>query len=173
MACLFIGDSLVQFNDWPQNIEGREIINCGVAGETVDGLTAYLPVLAHAYPAPAVVMIMIGTNNLVGGDYFFLPSYQALLQECRSTWPQAAFIVTSLLPMPLPWLGETAVADLNLMLANLAADEGAGYLDVHEPFVRAGQKGVMCFEEDGVHLTPDGYRVWSGVLAQGLPVISA
>ena len=171
MTCLFIGDSLVQFNHWSSNLIDGEIINCGVAGETVDGLTAYLPVLNHRYPDPAMVMIMIGTNNLVSGDCFFLLSYQSLLEECRSSWPRATFVVTSLLPMPLSWLGETGVADLNRLLADLAEDEGAGYLDVYGDFVRAGQQGEVCFEDDGVHLTPVGYDVWSRVLARDLPAL--
>ncbi len=160
-----IGDSLIEFNDWQSSFLSCQVKNFGFAGESVAGLLARLPtILAHQQPD--LLLIMIGTNNIVMEDYFFLPDYQEIIDQVRAAYPDCKIIVNSLLPMDLPWLADTAVARMNGQLAGLAQRSGATYLDAYNSFYQNGRINSDYFEADKIHLSPAGYSCWEEVIAE-------
>jgi len=162
---LLLGDSLVEFFDWQARFPEMTMSNRGVAGERVRGLLARLADELAAAGRVEVVVIMIGANNLAGGDYAFLRDYEKILHRVRQVLPGARIAVTSLLPFAFPWLAADAISRLNGSLRSLAGLAAADYLDVHAAFAAARQAGQSCFLPDGVHLTGRGYQTWAEVLA--------
>jgi lysophospholipase L1-like esterase len=58
---------------------------------------------------------------------------------------------------------------LNADPKELCASSGITYLDVFSSFVdAAGRPRVSCLLDDGVHLSDEGYRVWSAVVEEFL-----
>ncbi len=161
---LLLGDSLFAFYNWQLRLPAYDIVNQGVPGETVAGLLRRLPGEVSAAGEPDTVFIMIGTNNLAMDDYTFLPEYGAILHRLSDLLPKAGVVITSLLPLRLSWLAESAVARLNKSLLELARRFGVDYLDVYDAFTPGGKADSSCFLEDGVHLTDEGYQRWSDVL---------
>lgn len=163
---LFIGDSLIAYCDWQGHFPGFSCVNLGVPGETVAGCRSQVPQILSRQPQADVVVLMIGTNNLVMSEFGFLGEYEALLADLHGGYPQASIAVCSLLPLDLPWLASGAVERLNDLLKELAKQDWGVYLDICESF-NVGETS-SCFVEDGVHLSNEGYRRWSAILADWL-----
>lgn len=161
---LLTGDSLIEFFDWQSRFPQFDVINEGIAGETVRGLLYGLPSLEARVEVSDVIVLMIGTNNLAMDDYAFLGDYQDIVEKFREWYPDARVVVTSLLPLYLPWLASDTVQRLNESLERIAKKSGVDFLDVFSQFQAAGRGERDLFLEDGVHLSDAGYAVWSRVL---------
>ncbi len=175
---LFIGDSLIEFYDWQKRLPAYQVYNYGQAGETAGGLLARLPAVLATVPEPDLVMVMIGTNNLAMEDYGFLPVYEKILERIALSFPRATILATSLLPIRLPWLADSAVPRLNRELHRICTARGLVYFDIYSKFLKdctTIENGARsgCFEADGVHLRSKGYEVWAQALENLLPTVSS
>lgn len=167
---LFVGDSLIAYYDWQQDFPALSCVNLGVPGETVAGCRSQVPQIVVRHPRADLVVVMIGTNNLVMSEFGFLADYEALLAGLHDGYPQASIVVCSLLPLQLHWLAPGAAERLNDLLKELANQDWGVYLDICASF-HAGET-ASCFSEDGVHLSDEGYRRWSAVLAECLNTLA-
>lgn len=163
---LFIGDSLIEFFDWRNRFPECTVWNMGIAGETVEGLSARISSVSEKISGPDFVFIMTGINNLAMGDKGFIRTYGDLLRKVSGLYPAAKVYLHSLLPVDFPWISNNEIAEVNSRLKALAAEEGAVYFDLHALFL--DEKGALRREyllDDGVHLSDAGYRVWSDLIA--------
>ena len=160
---LFVGDSLIAYFDWQQRFPAFDCVNLGVPGETVAGCRSQVSRIAERHSEADMVVVMIGTNNLVMSEFGFLGEYEQLLADLHDAYPQATMVVCSLLPLQLAWLAPTAAPRLNDLLKGLAKQDWGEYLDICASFLE--DDPGSCFAEDGVHLSDEGYRRWASVLA--------
>lgn len=167
---LFLGDSMIEFGAWWELFPTVMIDNRGVAGETVGGLLARLEVTVDSFAAPELILILSGINNVAMEDFAFLNTYEKVVQLLAARFPQASIFVNCLLPVRLPWFSEDTVPRVNSLLQQLARQCGVVFLDIYHCFTNdRGRLDDQCFLEDGVHLSPHGYRVWAAALADSLP----
>ena len=168
MKLLFLGDSLVEFHNWQTCFPAHQVVNAGMAGETVAGLMANLPRLLRRCPDPDRVVIMIGANNLLREDYGFLPDYKKILATLVGILPSERITITSLLPFQVPHLAPSIVPRLNQGLLQLSRQKKTGFLDLFAAFHTEARSVAACFTEDGVHLSDLGYAIWSACLTLSL-----
>lgn len=174
MDALFTGDSLIEYGNWRQLLADWRVINKGYAGETVAGLLRRCHWIADGVGTPAHVLVMIGANNLLQEDFYFIPDYGAIIECFREKLPKSAIWINSLLPLDVPWLAGETVARMNVLLKDLSRDKNTGFLDVHSRFLdRWGNARKELYDEDGVHLSPAGYDCWARVLEETLPASSS
>ncbi len=163
---VFIGDSLIEFFDWQKRFPEHVVANFGSAGETVEGLLYRSVKIVKNLKEPDWLFIMTGTNNLAMDDYAFTPSYTIIVDALISAFPKIQIVITSLLPITLPWLASSAVPRMNAMLMQLAVTKGVHFLDIYSLFLGDHNNPVShYFLEDGVHLSDQGYAVWSEAVA--------
>ena len=109
---------------------------------------------------------MSGINNIAMEDFEFLGSYKKIIERLSTAYPRAQIFVNSLLPTRTDFISDESIRDVNKSLKGLAEDTGAVYLDMHGLFIDAdGRAKKDYLLEDGVHLSDEGYAVWSGELA--------
>ena len=169
MKLLFIGDSLIEFYNWQARFPNYPVSNLGVAGETVEELLDRTKIIIKRRPAPDMILIMIGTNNMVMENFTFIPAYEKIIETFRTAYPQTTTVITSLLPMQVQWLEGTAIQRINDRLATLASDKGVQFLNVYQHFIdEQGQVRRNYFLEDGVHLSNEGYSAWSAAVEKFL-----
>lgn len=162
----FIGDSLIEYYDWQARFPRQEVVSLGLAGETAAELLARLASFRGSPYRPEAVVVMTGTNDLLMGEDF-PPSMEAIVSTLRGLWPEAGLLLNGLMPMDLPWLPPDLIVRANARLEELALRHKIGYLDgcrlMSDPGARAA-----CFLEDGVHLSPRGYALWSAAIENHL-----
>ena len=156
---LFLGDSLIADNNWQSRIPLCKVYNCGVSGSTAQDLLDSLPDISRSVPEPAAVLVMIGTNDILAERYAFVDTIRQIIVRIRKSFPSAEIIITSLLPMTLPFLAQDTIARLNSQIEAVSIQTGCCYLDIHKKFMQS--KNVGLFQQDGVHLTSKAYEIWT------------
>lgn len=162
MRLLFIGDSLIEYFDWETRFAGHDVYNFGIAGETVEGLHRRLGTVMSRVSSPHFVFVMTGINNLAMDDRSFVKTYAAVIKRLKDAWPSARIFIHSLLPVGTPFLSNDEIGAMNKELCALAERERVDYADIHPLFLNeSGDPNASCLLEDGVHLSDEGYRIWS------------
>lgn len=159
---LFIGDSLTEYFDWQGRFPQHDIINSGVAGETIEGLAARIDRIILETGSPDMIFIMTGINNIAMEDYDIIHLYNRIINRLFSVFPKSTIVIQSILPVRLPWINNKIIRELNLSLRDIARDYMAEYEDIYAFFT--DQEGNLIDSyllEDGVHLSEKGYEVWS------------
>jgi len=159
----FIGDSLIEYFDWQKIFLPCKVVNSGVAGETVAELLRRTGSLVNRVQDPDWIIIMIGTNNVAMQDFSFMPEYEEIVHRFQTAFPAANLLTHGLFPIELPWLSSNAIISVNEMIRKLAQNNKAGYLDGHQIFTE-NDKNVQYFLEDGVHISHDGYLLWTNTI---------
>lgn len=154
---LFLGDSLIADFDWQARIHHFKILNYGVPGETAQGLRNRIPSMTKDLEPPELILVMIGTNNLIIEDYSFLDTLRQIIVQLTSRYPTAEVIINSLLPCQLPWVTMEALERINQDIEAMTQRTGSCYLDMFSKF----KPNSAFFQNDGIHLTPKAYDLWS------------
>lgn len=134
-----------------------KIINYGMPGETAQGLRNRIPAITEEVHAPELILVMIGTNNLIIEDYSFLEPLRQINLQLTSHYPTAEVITNSLLPCQLPWLNMETLQRMNTAIEAMTRQTGSCYLDMFSKF----KPDSDFFQSDGIHLQPKAYDLWS------------
>ena len=111
---------------------------------------------------PDYVFLMTGINNIANGQYDIIEPYQEIVRNLTTWYKQSTIVVQSILPVELTWIGPEVIKDANRRIEQIARDFNADYLDVYAHFVdQAGNPLSDCLQDDGVHLSRQGYDVWA------------
>lgn len=154
---LFLGDSLIADFNWQERMHHFEILNYGLPGETAQGLLNRIPSITRKVDNPGLILLMIGTNNLIIEDYSFLDTLQKIIVKLTTRYPTTEVITNSLLPCQLPWLNMETLERLNKKIEPMTQLTGSCYLDMFSKL----KPNSDYFQGDGVHLTPRAYDLWS------------
>jgi lysophospholipase L1-like esterase len=158
---LMLGDSLVEWGDWPELLPTIQVINRGIAGEDVEGLSGRLNEEIANCPRPKHIVIMAGTNNLLMGNTFFPAIFRSMLPRLAGLCPNADITLNSLMPISLPGLPEL-IKNSSQELADVALKSGCRFLDMVPAYTQQCLPITRpCFLADGVHLSTLGYQVWA------------
>jgi lysophospholipase L1-like esterase len=160
---LFLGDSLVADHNWQSRMSSFKVMNFGVPGATAGDLLASLPTIKTRAAHADVIVVMIGTNDLLIGNNEYLPQLKKILIQLSHDYPASEILVNSLLPMALPHLPDNSVSSLNSHIEAITMRTGCCFLDIHRRFVNGDKQ---LFQEDGVHLTDAGYAIWTRSLME-------
>jgi lysophospholipase L1-like esterase len=173
MEILFLGHSLVEYFDWQGRFPGHRVRNLGVAGETTGGLLSRTDGILADYPQADALLVMTGTNDVLMEDRAFLTVYRLLAEKLRDGFPGVRIVLHAILPAHPEWIDPAALKEINAGIGKVARDTGTEFLDLTGRFTDAkGEVRLELLLEDGVHLSAEGYRVWSdaleGLLFNGL-----
>ncbi len=160
---LMLGDSLIDYGEWPRRMENYRVISSGAPGERTEELYRRLAAqLQREAPgdAPSAITIMSGTNNIVFGDLSFIEVLRRILTILRDRYPQSEVLLTSLLPYEIPGLID-AIYTANQQMQMICDEGGGRYFDLCSEFENSFE---VLFDYDGVHLSNQGYRLWAAML---------
>lgn len=159
------------------------VINAGIGGNNTDDLLKRLDAdcLQHT---PSLTILMIGTNDMNSRKYIPLQQYQTNLVTIVKKIKEVGskLLLLTIPPAYEPYLFERHPKDfynpegyqarkdaVNRGIYEIAKKEMVGYLDIHHIFDKVGEVGLTAQSliknelnngiKDGIHPTPDGYRV--------------
>lgn len=173
--CLLMGDSIT---DWWRSI-GKAVYdkhfgslkcaNFGIAGDRTQGVLWRMENGELDGYTPKLMMLMIGTNNLGGGNRpgntpaEIAEGITAVVTKFRTKFPQARVLLLGVFPR-----GRTAdnparerIKEINAIIAKLDDGKSVKYMDIGAKFLEPDGSISVEVMKDGLHPTEKGYQIWA------------
>ena len=163
VGLMLVGDSHVQY--WPPDLwEGRSIFNFGVAADKTQHTLWRLLALADGSVKARDAVLMIGVNNLGADDTAagIAAEVAECVEEMRRVAPAAVLHIIG-----VPPCGEALEFRNNERRranALIRIRHAADFLNV-DPLLAVRQDGALvCYQDDRIHLTGEGYATLTQAL---------
>jgi lysophospholipase L1-like esterase len=170
---LFVGSSTIRL--WPTATRFAElpVINRGFGGSQISDVNHYVEDLVLKY-RPAVVVFYAGDNDVNAGKSpeRVAADYRTFATRVLAARRDTRIIFLAIKPSPARWALWPKVQETNERIRSYSLGAGPQliYADVATPMLTAaGQTQAHLYVEDGLHMTPAGYDIWTRVLG---PVIA-
>ena len=168
---LFVGSSSIRM--WPtaESFPGLPVINRGFGGSHVSDVNHFAERVVLKY-SPRVIVFYAGDNDVAAGKSpeQVLGDFQAFVALVESRLPETRIVYLPIKPSLLRWKLWPQMREANALVEQLAAnDQWLTYVDTATPMLSAdGRPRPELFVDDGLHLSPAGYRLWSDILGEEL-----
>jgi lysophospholipase L1-like esterase len=173
-AVLFTGSSSIRlWGSLEEDMAPLRVLNRGFGGSHVDHVSHYAARIVHPY-APSAVVLYAGDNDLAEGTGKTAESvfadFQRFVARVREKVPDAPIYFVSIKPSVLRFERWPVMRDANARIRAFAeATEGVEYVDVATPMLRdSGEPRPELFAIDGLHLSEEGYALWTSVVKPAL-----
>ena len=161
---VFVGSSSIRLWDLAQSFPGLPVINRGFGGsQLIDSVNHVdLLVLRHK---PRVVVVYAGDNDLAGGKSpeDVVKDFTAFVAKVHAALPATKIAFIGIKPSIQRWALIDKIREANAGVRAVALkDERLGFVDVDGPMLgwdEQPRKDLMV--QDGLHLTPKGYQLWT------------
>lgn len=172
---VMLGNSLTERGAWADLLQDSLVVNRGIGGDCVAGMTARLGAIVAG--TPRALFLMAGVNDLIFSKITpeaLLGQYERLLDAIRAASPRTTVFIQSLLPLDEVqneeyFAGKNArIEAFNTLLRDMARRRRLDYIDIRSRMVRDGKMPAE-YTVDGIHLNAAGYAVWVDVLRPYLP----
>jgi lysophospholipase L1-like esterase len=170
---VFLGNSITDGAEWFELLDNKRCRNRGISADVTAGVLLRLDAITRLKPAK--IFIMIGINDLshnLSVDEIMV-NYRAILERIRKETPKTKVFVESVLPVnPItrPALGKTIktemIIELNRRLVTLSSEFGYTYIDLYSLMADQNNYLPHKYSIDGLHLTYEGYRVWTEAIKE-------
>jgi lysophospholipase L1-like esterase len=164
---VFVGDSLTAAGLWDEWLEGYQVINRGISGETTSQLNERIGQITEF--SPATVCLMSGINDLADGVAAeeVATNYESIVRTllhagCRVVVQSTLFTCNEKASLRAP-----QIERINHHMRKFCRENGAEYLDLTASLCH-GQRLRKEFTTDGVHLNASGYAAWTELVTNYL-----
>lgn len=170
---VMVGNSLTENGgDWGVRLKKKNIRNRGIIGDEAMGIYDRLHQILPG--APEKLFLMTGVNDVshdLSADSV-VALITKVIEKIQADSPRTKLYLQSLLPIDESFgryktmTGKTdLIPEINIKLKAVAKEKGIPFINLFPLFTEKGTN-VMRKEltTDGLHLTEEGYRIWSKVL---------
>lgn len=171
---VFLGDSITDLWNLAAYFPGRPYINRGIGSQVTPQLAARFHADVIALE-PAAVVILAGVNDVQGVLQVETPAqieanYEAMAEMAHAHGVKVIF--ASILPVNnytpnaatvLTDRKPELLRELNRWLKDYARRDGDGYIDYYSAMVDARGLARAGLVSDGIHPTPEGYRIMAPI----------
>jgi lysophospholipase L1-like esterase len=170
---VFLGNSITDGAEWFELLQNKKCRNRGISGDVTEGILLRLEGVTRL--KPSAIFLLIGINDLsrnISVDEI-TGRYREILQRIEKETPGTKVYVQSVMPVN-PATGRNTrlegktdlIIELNGRLQALAKEFGMTYIDLFTPLADDNNLLPRRYSIDGLHLSYEGYSVWSGILRQ-------
>ncbi len=160
---VFLGDSLTMRHNWSD----FRASNMGIDGDTTAGILSRMHLASQA----KTIVLMIGVNDILNQIPLvrIQSNYTKILKKFSRD--QKIYILSLL---PVIDAAQTRkinqeIKTINKWLKVQAEAYGFEYINLYPEFLDTNKKGLKEeLTNDGIHLTPKAYRLWSKILKERL-----
>jgi lysophospholipase L1-like esterase/pimeloyl-ACP methyl ester carboxylesterase len=145
----------------------RGAVSLGLSGDRTEHLLYRIDHGAFDAIDPAVVVVMVGVNNIHTGGHTgreVAAGTRAIVKRLRSKEPQAKLIVLGCFPSGAHTADNVRAQGRRLheLIRDLHDDRNVFYLDLRDRFLLTdGRMNHATMGKDNVHITPKGYEAWA------------
>ena len=165
---LFIGaSSIARWTNLAESFPDLRVVNRGFGGSELSEAVKYATrvVVPHA---PRIVVLYEGENDLNRGvtPEVIASDFDKFSQLIHASLPATRIVVIGLKPSLLRWKIRDGMHQTNKLISTrCAADRKCTYVDPWPSMIGAdGTPKPSFFVEDGLHMTPEGYKAWTKML---------
>jgi lysophospholipase L1-like esterase len=164
---VFVGSSSILRWDTAAWFPDLKIINRGFGGSDLADSVRYVDRIVIPY-APRLVVVYAGDNDIAGGrtSEQVVVEAERFVTRVRAKLPEARIVFIGLKPSVLRWTQVDRMRSANAMLrAFCERDDRVAFVDVDGPMMGWDEKPRRdLFVDDGLHLSSEGYRLWTTLL---------
>ncbi len=169
-AVLFVGSSSIRlWETMAEDMWPYDTIRRGYGGAKFSDVAVFAKRLIepHQYRA----LVLFAANDITGGEHDLTPAQVAellrhVIHVSRAHQPDAPIFVLEVTPTESRWKVWPQIRQLNAAMRDVCLTEPNTYLiPTSEYFLDEENQPISkLFRSDRLHLTHDGYKVWSGIL---------
>jgi lysophospholipase L1-like esterase len=183
-AILFVGSSSIRM--WPtaDRFPELDVINRGFGGSQIPDVNHYFDQVVRPYDAP-VIVFYAGDNDINAGrtPQQLLYDYREFVSRAVDNRGDVQIVYVPLKPSLARWSQWATMQEANQQVRDYSrgytmnAEEHAGpghrarlyYADIAPPMLGAdGKPRPELFVEDGLHMTPAGYDIWTDIVGRAI-----
>lgn len=170
-ATLFVGSSTIRrWTTLKEDFPDRQVINRGFGGSTAWEVDAYFSRVVTPYK-PKEIVYYAGDNDLSAGrtpDDVFADFSAFMRMKDRDLGKTPVYFI-SVKPSKLRWNLQLQMTEVNARVREMAeARDDLLFIDVARAMLGADGKPKEIFVEDGLHMTPEGYAIWTPIVKAAL-----
>jgi lysophospholipase L1-like esterase len=166
---LFIGASSIVRWNLPEYFPelGAKAINRGFGGSQSVDAVRYVDRIVVPYH-PRVVVYYAGDNDVEANIPAQEIAHQFTLfeQKVHAALPQTRIVFISIKPSIRRWKWIDTIKSANAMVKEYCAKHAnLAFMDIEQQMLGAdGKPNPALLVEDGLHMTPAGYKIWTAAL---------
>lgn len=168
---IFLGNSITDGGNFEELFGREDVKNRGIRSDAIPGVLKRLDQVTKGHPRK--IFLLIGINDVSHGLTVtqLAERYENLVKEIQKRSPQTKLYLQSVMPINNSFKvyksltdKEQTVVDFNKQIKRIAGENGLTYIDLWP--VLADSQGNMKknLTNDGLHLTGEGYRIWTDLL---------
>lgn len=165
---VFIGaSSIARWTNLAESFPDLKVVNRGFGGSELSEAVKYAPriVVPHA---PRIVVLYAGENDLNRGvtPDVIASDFDKFSQLIHASLPATRIVAIGLKPSLLRWKLRDGMHQTNTLIrTRCASDRKCAYVDPWPSMIgKDGTPKPELFVEDGLHMTPEGYKLWTQML---------
>jgi lysophospholipase L1-like esterase len=171
-AVVFVGSSsIVKWTTLQRDFPGVPVIQRGFGGSDLSDTLHFADRIVIPY-RPKTVVVYAGDNDLSRGKTpdRVVSDYKALVAKVHQALPETRIAYIAIKPSLARWKLVDSVRAVNEQIRALAAkDRRLVFIDVFAPMLGPdGMPRKELFVQDGLHLSPEGYALWKGIVGPAL-----
>ena len=168
---LFIGSSSIRKWKTSEYFNYKTIINRGFGGSHISDINHYFNTIIFTY-SPKIIVFYAGDNDIAGKKRpdQVLEDYIEFVGLVKKNIKQTRIIYLPIKPSPSRWSLWGNMAEANRLIKTfIDSDDQQIYLDTATPMLNSrGKPSGHLFVSDSLHLSEEGYDLWSGILKPAL-----
>jgi lysophospholipase L1-like esterase len=164
---VFVGSSTIRLWNTAASFPDLKIINRGFGGSSLADTVRHAERIVIPY-APRLVVVYAGDNDISGGVLAEQVAFEfeRLVKLIHAKLPQTRILYLAIKPSVLRWISDTRMDMANDMIRSICEkDSRLAILDIGDVMLGWDERPRSeLFVSDGLHLSEEGYRMWTMLL---------
>lgn len=170
---IFLGNSITAGTDWMELLENKHARNRGISGDITFGVLERLDEVTEGKPSK--IFILVGINDIARNipDSVIAGNYEKMIARIRKESPHTKIYFQTLLPVNNElkparnhFNKDEHILNVNRLLKILCKREKVECIDLYPHFLSQDNKLEKNYTYDGLHLNPEGYKIWAAILKE-------
>jgi lysophospholipase L1-like esterase len=161
---VFVGSSTIRRWDVGSYFPGFKIINRGIDGTELADAVRYIDRLVLRYE-PRLVVVYAGDNDIGYGKLSEQVSvdFERFVRAVHARLPETRILYIGVKPSPLRWLQVDRMRMANQVIRSICErDDRLAFVDFDNLMLGWDERPRReLYADDGLHLSPLGYQVWT------------
>ncbi|MEX2114735.1 MAG: SGNH/GDSL hydrolase family protein [Pirellulales bacterium] len=169
---LFVGSSSIVMWDLPKSFPGLSVLNRGFGGSRIGDSVYFFDRIVLKYQ-PRTIVFYAGDNDLAEGymtPEAVLADFQEFVSKVRAVLPKTPIVFIAIKPSIDRWQLIDSIRKTNGLIKKFIESVPLVTYIALEPVMLGtnGKPRKELFLDDGLHLSTQGYKVWTTLVAPHL-----